>query len=47
MEFILSIFFQAFYITLEELILAANIFVIIQGYIIIKRQSKKSKKRVL
>lgn len=38
---------QASYAILEELILAVNVFAAIQGYAIIKRRTKKSKKGVL
>lgn len=47
MELILPIFFQIFYTTLKQLILAINVFIVIQRYIIVKKQTKESKKDVL
>lgn len=47
MELLLLIFLQAFYIPLKELISVVNIFAIIQGYAVVKRQTKKSKKDIL
>lgn len=38
---------QAFYATLEELISAACIFTATQGYTVVKKRIKKSKKGVL
>ena len=38
---------QASYATLGELISAANVFAATQGYAVVKRQIKKSKKNVL
>lgn len=47
MELLSSIFFQAFYAMLEELISVVNVFATIQEYAIIKKQTKKNKKSVL
>ncbi len=41
------ILLQAFYATLEELILAVNVFIVTQSYAVVKRRTKKSKKGVL
>lgn len=38
---------SSFSITLEELISAINVFLVTQGYAIIKRHTKKSKKDIL
>lgn len=38
---------QASYATLEELISVVNVFAVIQGYAVVKRRTKKSKKGVL
>ncbi len=47
MELQSFIIFQASYTTLKKLISAINIFATLQGYAIVKRRTKKSKKRVL
>ena len=47
MKFLPPIFPQTFYATLEELISAINIFIVIQRYVVIKKQTRKSKKDIL
>lgn len=47
MELESPILFQASYATLQELISAVNIFTVIQSYAVVRRLTKKIKKRVL
>lgn len=47
MKLLLPIIFQAFYAMLKQLILAENIFIAIQRYIVVKKLTKKSKKAIL